>query len=114
MRTTLAAFLLLTVTAAIHAASPPETVLVTYRAKAGSETQVETLVRKQWATLQRLELVTHETHVLVRDHATFTEVFTWRSADIPDAPPAEVTAIWGEMGKVTEKIEIREVTRVGD
>ena len=110
----LIAALLLSTAVAAHAASPPETVLVTYRAKAGSETQVEALVRRQWATLQRLDLVTHETHVLVRDHATFTEVFTWKSADIPDAAPAEVTAIWSEMGKVTEKIEIREVTRTGD
>jgi hypothetical protein len=113
MRKLIFAVLLLSA-AATHAASPPETVLVTYRAKAGAEAQVETLVRKQWATLQRLDLVTHEARVLVRDHGTFTEVFTWKSADIPDAAPAEVTAIWGEMGKVTEKIEIREVTRISD
>jgi hypothetical protein len=114
MKTTLAAFLLFAAVAAVHAASPPETVLVTYRAKAGSEAQVENLVRKQWATLQRLALVTPETHVLVRDRATFTEVFSWKSADIPDAAPAEVTALWTKMGKVTEKIEIREVRRIGN
>jgi len=88
----------------------PETVLVTYLPKAGQEEQLLNVLRKDWAAVTRLKLVDPEPHVLVRGKddsgkTVFVEVFTWASADTPDHVPAEVQAIWTEMGKL---VEVRE------
>ena len=88
-------------------AADPETVLVTYRITAGKEANFLKLVKAQWQTLQKLHAVTDAPHTFLRGREAkggvyFVEVFTWTSASIPDHAPAEVQAIWSELGKVCE------------
>jgi len=88
----------------------PETVLVVYRPKAGQEAALLEVLKKDWATVKRLKLVDEQPHLLVqaKDDAgktVFVETFTWVSAETPDHVPAEVQAIWGEMGKLVETRE---------
>ncbi len=70
-----------------------------------------------------MNLVLGTTHVTLRgtekDKTTyFIEVFTWRDADIPDAAPPEIQAIWNDMNAVVESrggrpgLQITEVTVV--
>jgi hypothetical protein len=48
----------------------------------------------------------------------FVEIFTWKSAEIPDHAPAEVRAVWQELENACEKrngrpgIDFTEVTAV--
>jgi hypothetical protein len=84
----------------------PETVMVTYRAKAGSEAALANAIAKQWAAANRLKLVLETPHTLVRGDEQgktyFVEIFTWRDANIPDAPPAAIQNIWAEMSQLVE------------
>jgi hypothetical protein len=34
----------------------------------------------------------------------FVEIFTWRDANIPDAPPAAIQNIWAEMNQLVESL----------
>ncbi len=103
----------------------PETVLITYHPKAGQEGQLLETIKKDWAALRRLRLVDESPHIVMRGKdasgaAIYVEVFTWVTADTPDHVPAEVQAIWQEMGKQVENatgrpgIDIRPVTLVPD
>src|SRR5437764_38643 len=81
---------------------PPETVVVTYRPKAGKEKEVEGLIQKHWETIQRLGMVLPEPHLLYRGQDAkgstfFVNIITWKTHEAPDAAPAEVTAIWRAM-----------------
>jgi hypothetical protein len=85
----------------------PETVLVTYHAKSGHEAQLLEVLRKDWATVRKLNLVDEQPHVLVQGKddsgkPIFVEVFTWSNGETPDHVPAEVQAIWTEMGAHVE------------
>jgi hypothetical protein len=113
MRKTVLAILLVLAAVAANAAEP-ETVMVTYRPKKGSETKLAEVVARQWVTLQQLGLVTSERRELYRAGSMLIEVFTWKDAAVPDNPPAEVRALWDEMGKLVEKngISILQVGRV--
>ena len=115
MRKTSIALLLLFAAVAASAATP-ETVMVTYRAKKGSEAQLAQVLSRHWETVRRLDLVTAEPREVFRAGSTLIEVFTWKDAEIPDNAPAEVTALWAEMNKLVEKngISILEVERVRD
>jgi len=108
--------LLLTLAAGVAHAAPPETVMITYRAKRGSEAQLAQVVAKHWDTARRLELVTSDPRHLYRAGSMLIEVFTWKDAEIPDHAPAEIRAIWDEMNALVEKggISILEVERVGE
>ena len=98
----------------------PETVLVTYRVKAGSEKQLEGVIADHWATLQRLNLVTRDVHVLLRqqdgDRTSYFELGTWRDSSIPEHAPAAVQEFWKRMNLLVETrdgrpgIEISEVS----
>jgi hypothetical protein len=89
-------------------AATPETVAVTYRVKPGNEAELQKVLARQWATLTRLDAVTGP-HSLYRGEGFFLEIFTWKDAAIPDNAPAEIRTIWGEMHKLTDKIQIEEV-----
>ena len=102
----------------------PETVMVTYRAKAGSEEDLARVIAKHWTVARDLKLVGGTTHVTLRgaedgNKTYFVDIFTWRDASIPDAAPPAIQAIWAEMGKLVEAragrpgIDIVEVTVVG-
>jgi hypothetical protein len=95
------------------AADEPETVAVTVKAKAGQESNLEAVMKKHWATIRRLDLVTNDPHLLLRGKGgLFIDIFTWKSGSIPDDAPAEVLAIWKEMNEASTKLEIVEVKRV--
>ncbi len=84
----------------------PETVMVTYHAKPGSEAALANAIARQWAAANRLKLVLETPHTLVRGaedgNTYFVEIFTWRDENIPDAPPAAIQNIWAEMNQLVE------------
>ena len=84
----------------------PETVLVTYHAKPGSEAALADAIARQWATANSLKLVLEKPHTVVRgseDGRTyFVEIFTWRDANIPDAPPPAIQNIWSQLSQLVE------------
>jgi hypothetical protein len=109
-------------TSAAPQTATPETVMVTYHAKSGSETALAGAIAKQWEAARRLNLV-GEAHTLVRgseDGKTyFVEIFTWRDANTPDAPPVAIQNVWSEMSALVESrggkpgIEFTAVSLVG-
>ena len=85
----------------------PETVIVTYHAKPGSEAALASVIAKQWRTVRDLKLVREAPHVAVRgfedgNKTYFVEILTWSDASIPDSAPAAIQAIWAEMNKLVE------------
>lgn len=88
-------------------AEQPETVMVTLRAKPGAEADLERVIAQHWATARELKLVRDAPHVTIRgtedgNKTYFVEIFTWRDGAIPDAAPAEIQKIWGEMNRLVE------------
>lgn len=79
-----------------------ETVVVTYRFAPQNEVALRNVIQRHWEIVRRLQLVTGS-HQLYRADDSFIEIFTWRDAAIPDAPPAEVSAIWTEMERLADK-----------
>lgn len=113
--------LFLGLSAAQQTNEKPETVMVTYHAKPGSEAELASVIVKQWRTARDLKLVREAPHVVVRgtedgNKTYFVEIFTWRDASIPDSAPAAIQAIWSEMNKLVERrggksgIDIAEVS----
>ncbi|MGB6945099.1 MAG: hypothetical protein WBE37_22060 [Bryobacteraceae bacterium] len=92
--------------AAAPQSAVPETVMVTYHAKPGSEAALANAIARQWAAATRLKLVLETPHTLVRGtedgNTYFVEIFTWRDGNIPDAPPAAIQKIWAEMNQLVE------------
>ena len=99
----------------------PESVIVKYHARAGSESALAAVIARHWETARRLNLVHNTPHLTIRgaedgDRTYLAEIFTWRDAGIPDAAPAEIQAIWAEMNKLVESrggrpgIELAEVS----
>ena len=87
--------------------------IVTVRAKAGHEAQLEAVMKKHWATIKRLDLVTSDPHELFRaDGGLFVDIFTWKAVQSPMPPPAEVLGVWKEMNDAAAKMDIVQVTRV--
>lgn len=88
------------------ATATPETVMITYRPKAGSEKALARVIAEHWAAAKRLDLVRPEPHITLsatdKDGVYFVDIFTWRDASIPDAAPAEIKTIWDEMNQLTE------------
>src|SRR5438874_1180565 len=85
----------------------PETVMVTYHAKAGSEEELARVLARHWATALDMNLMLAAPHVMVRGtegggKTYFVEIATWRDESIPDAAPAPILAIWAEMNKLVE------------
>ena len=98
----------------------PETVMITFRAKAGAETELAQVIADHWATAKKMGLVHAAPHVTVRTKdqggkPCFVDIFTWRDRDIPDNAPQAIQKIWGDMGRLTETrdgrpgIDIKEV-----
>ena len=85
----------------------PETVMVTFRVKAGAETELAKVIEKHWTTGGELGLFEATPHMTLRGadaekKTYFVEVFTWRDANIPDHAPPAIQAIWAEMNRLTE------------
>jgi hypothetical protein len=101
-----------------------ETIYSIAHVKRGMEAQYAELSAKTWAIYRRLDLVLPAPHVVVRGVDSqnlpyFVEIFTWKSAEIPDHAPAEVRAVWHELENACETrngrpgIDFTEVTAVG-
>jgi hypothetical protein len=101
----------------------PETVLITYRVKVGSEADMEQQIAKHWKTATSLNLVDGSRHLVFRgsdeERPYYVEIFSWQGASVPDDPPKEIKAIWSDMSKLVESrrdkpgIEIGVVSEVG-
>jgi hypothetical protein len=100
-----------------------ETMYSIAHVKRGMEARYAELSAKSWVLYRRLNLVLAKPHVVLRgtDPAGltyFVEIFTWKSADIPDHAPAEVRALWQQLEEACEKrngrpgIDFTEVTAV--
>ena len=90
-----------------HRAAQPETVMVTYRVKRGSEAELSRVLAEHWAAAVRLQLVDSAPHLIVKttdagQPADIVEVFTWRDASTPDHAPPEIQAAWSKMASLVE------------
>jgi hypothetical protein len=86
----------------------PETVLVTYRVRAGKEAEFRELLARAWEIYRRDHLVFSEPHVVVQDNEEqgkprFVEIFTWVSRSIPENAPDSVKAIWKQEESLCER-----------
>jgi hypothetical protein len=94
-------------TLAAQSVQHPETVMLTLQPREGAESALATALADHWATATKLNLVKPELHVTLRarddaGHPYFVDIFTWRDAEIPDAAPAAITAIWERLNALTE------------
>jgi hypothetical protein len=122
MKTILASFvLLLFIAAGCSTAQPaapknspqtkpafgPETMLVTYRVRPGSEMEFEQVLAQAWTIYRKERLVHAWPHVIVRDKdglggTSFVEIFSWVDHEAPDHPPKPVQDIWARMTSLCE------------
>lgn len=84
-----------------------ETVLSTFRARAGKEDELQKTLNQEWATLRKLGLVLADPHILLKGKdesgkPIFVEVLTWKDHDAPDHAPPEVQAIWKQLESLCE------------
>jgi hypothetical protein len=85
----------------------PETVCCTYQVKAGQEANFAALLSKSRTLYEKLGLVLPQPYLATKGsdgagHVRFQEIFTWKTADIPDNAPPEVAALWGELNEACE------------
>ena len=95
------------VLAAQQPAPKPETVVITLHAKAGAEAELARVIEKHWTVAREMKLVDDSPHLTLRrveegDKVCFTEILTWRDADIPDHAPLAIQAIWAQMNQLVE------------
>jgi hypothetical protein len=109
--------------AAQDGGSKPETVMVTYHARPGSEAALAGAIARHGTVARDLKLIGDTPRITLRgtedgNKTYFVDVFTWRDAKIPDAAPPAIQAIWAEMNKLVETrggrpgIDITEVSVV--
>lgn len=90
------------------AGDTPETVMIRLQVKPGAEQALTDVLARHYDVARRLGLVVAGApHVTMRsvddqDKPYFIEIFTWRSADVPDHAPAEITQIWKDMTALVE------------
>lgn len=87
--------------------SETETVLSTFRPRAGKEDELLKTMNQNWSTLRRLGLVLEEPHLILRGKddsgkTIFVEILTWRDHEAADHVPAEVQAIWNQLQALVE------------
>jgi len=88
-------------------APKPETVVITFHAKPGSEAELARVIEKHWTVARELKLVQDSPHLTLRmneagNKVAFTDIFTWRDAVTPDHAPPAILAIWAEMNQLVE------------
>jgi len=87
--------------------SDPETVLVTYHVKSGSEAEFQTLLARVWKVYRKEHLVFAEPHIIVReteggDKTRFVEIFTWVSHSAPEHALEAVKNLWEQEQSLCE------------
>ena len=105
-RAVIGVLLVLSATAALRA-EKPETVMVTLRAKPGTESEVATAPASHWTIARTMKLVDDRTHITMKTtdaegRVTFVDVFTRCDPAIPDAAPPEILAVWNEMTRLSD------------
>ena len=104
----------------VNGAPPPETVMITFQAKRGSEQALSDVIARHWVTARRLDLVLDAPHLTLRGvdgagNAYFVEVLTWRDAAAPDSAPKAILELWDQMNALVEPrgdrpgLDLREV-----
>ena len=92
----------------VATAEPPETVMITLRAKPGAEAALVQTIARHYETARKLNLLHEETPHLTlqatddQGKTYFIDIFTWRDATVPDNAPGEILAIWKEMNSLVE------------
>ena len=85
----------------------PETVMITFHAKAGAEAELVQVIARHWQTARRLKMIRETPHLTLRSaegaQTDFVEIMTWRDASVPDAAPPEIQKIWAEMNRLVEQ-----------
>ena len=107
---TLSLFVLAAVMLVADAASTdevPETVMITYHAKRGSEDDLARVIARHWSTARDLHLVRKEPHVTLRGSegaglTYFVEILTWHDGNIPDFAPPSIHKLWDQMNALVE------------
>ena len=82
-----------------------ETVLVTYRVKAGKEAQFQSVLARAWEVYQSEHMVYPKPHVITRatesgGTSRYVEIFTWRRS--PDHAPDSVKKVWDQEQSLCE------------
>lgn len=85
-----------------------ETVMTTYRAKAGKEDEVLKALDQARVLMLSHKMVLPEPHLVLRGQdenqkTYFVEILTWVDHDAPDHAPAELTAVWNQLEAMCEK-----------
>jgi hypothetical protein len=87
--------------------SSPETVLVTYHVKPGTEDEFQHVLADVWAFYRKEHLVFAQPHLIARaddgpDKTRFVEIFTWVSHAAPEHVPVSVGKFWDQMQSLCE------------
>ena len=116
MSSTTFRFALLALGAYALAAQPPqpaapnggtETVISTFRVRAGKEAEFARVHAQAWPAYRRFGLVAEKPHLVLQgvDEAGktyFVEIFTWKDHDAPDHASPEIRAIWAQLEALCE------------
>ncbi len=84
-----------------------ETVISTYRVRAGKEAEFEKVHAQAWPAYRRFGLVAEIPHLVLQgvDEAGkpyFVEILTWKDHDAPDHASQEIRAIWAQLEALCE------------
>ena len=91
----------------IDTSDTPETMLVSYRVKAGKEVAFQDALARTWAVCRQDKLVLARPHLVLREkdddgRTRFVESFTWVSHAAPDHAPPELKVAWRELESLCE------------
>ncbi|HXI38471.1 MAG TPA: hypothetical protein VNH83_00765 [Bryobacteraceae bacterium] len=89
------------------AAGGTETVISTFRVRAGKEAEFAKVHARAWPAYRRFGLVAETPHLVLQgvDEAGkpyFVELLTWTDHEAPDHASAEVRAIWAQLEALCE------------
>ena len=84
-----------------------ETVISTFRVRAGKEAEFARVHAQAWPAYRRFDLVAEKPHLVLQgvDEAGktyFVEIFTWKDHDAPDHASPEIRAIWAQLEALCE------------
>lgn len=95
--------------------SKPQVVIAIYRPKAGKTAELETLVKKHFATLNEYGLTTEHASFIGRSSdGSILEIFEWNSPEAAEKAhdhPA-VAKIWEAMAQVCEFGKLKELPEI--